>query len=57
MNSRISTMPLQLPTLDDRKYQDLLDEALARIPVHNPEWTNPSSRIRGTVNFFHGVSR
>jgi hypothetical protein len=40
MNSRISTMPLQPPTVDDRKYQDLLDEALARIPVHNPEWTN-----------------
>jgi hypothetical protein len=33
-------MPLQIPTLDDRKYQDLLDEALARIPIHNPEWTN-----------------
>jgi hypothetical protein len=26
--------------LDDRRYQDLLDEALARIPVHNPDWTN-----------------
>src|SRR5438105_14086142 len=33
-------MPLQIPTLDDRRYQDLVDEALARIPVHNPEWTN-----------------
>ena len=33
-------MPLTLPTLDDRRYQDLLHEALARIPVHNPEWTN-----------------
>ncbi|HEV7844186.1 MAG TPA: hypothetical protein VGO69_10860, partial [Pyrinomonadaceae bacterium] len=33
-------MPLTIPTLDDRKYQDLLDEGLARIPVHNPEWTN-----------------
>ncbi|MBO0791572.1 MAG: baseplate J/gp47 family protein, partial [Ktedonobacteraceae bacterium] len=33
-------MPLQIPSLDDRKYQDLLDEALARIPVHNPEWKN-----------------
>ncbi len=33
-------MPIQVPTLDDRKYQALLDEALARIPVHNPEWTN-----------------
>ncbi|HYV04948.1 MAG TPA: baseplate J/gp47 family protein [Blastocatellia bacterium] len=33
-------MPLTIPTLDDRRYQDLLDEALARIPVHTPEWTN-----------------
>jgi hypothetical protein len=33
-------MPLQIPTLDDRRYQELLDEALARIPIHNPEWTN-----------------
>jgi hypothetical protein len=33
-------MPLQIPNLDDRRYQDLLDEALARVPVHNPEWTN-----------------
>ncbi|RJS18805.1 hypothetical protein DRW03_24405 [Corallococcus sp. H22C18031201] len=33
-------MPLTLPTIDDRTYQQLLDEALARIPLHNPEWTN-----------------
>src|SRR4051794_7015042 len=33
-------MPLTIPTLDDRNYQQLRDEALARIPVHNPEWTN-----------------
>jgi predicted phage baseplate assembly protein len=33
-------MPLTIPTLDTRRYEDLLDEALARIPVHNPEWTN-----------------
>lgn len=33
-------MPLTLPAVDSRKYQDLLNEALARIPVHNPEWTN-----------------
>jgi hypothetical protein len=33
-------VPLTLPTIDDRKYQQLLDEALSRIPVHNPEWTN-----------------
>lgn len=33
-------MPLTVPSLDDRRYQDLLDEALARIPVYTPEWTN-----------------
>jgi hypothetical protein len=33
-------MPLQIPKIDDRRYQDLLDEALNRVPVHNPEWTN-----------------
>jgi hypothetical protein len=33
-------LPLTLPNLDDRRYQDLLDEALARVPVYTPEWTN-----------------
>ena len=33
-------MPIQLPNLDDRRYQQLVDESLARIPVHTPEWTN-----------------
>jgi hypothetical protein len=33
-------MPLQIPSIDNRRYQELLNEALARIPVHNPEWTN-----------------
>lgn len=33
-------MPLTLPNLDDRRYQDLLDEALSRVPVYTPEWTN-----------------
>lgn len=28
------------PAIEPRSYQDLVDEALARIPVHNPEWTN-----------------
>jgi hypothetical protein len=36
-------MPVTIPVIDDRRYQDLLDEALARIPVHTPEWTNYSS--------------
>src|SRR5438093_8784286 len=33
-------MPLTLPKIDDRRYDDLRSEALARIPVHTPEWTN-----------------
>jgi hypothetical protein len=33
-------MPLTVPTLDGRRYADLLREAQARIPVHNPEWIN-----------------
>jgi len=33
-------MPLTIPAIDDRTYRLLRDEALARIPVHNPEWTN-----------------
>src|SRR5205823_10283784 len=33
-------MPIKVPALDDRKYRDLVQEALARVPVHNPEWTN-----------------
>ena len=28
------------PPVDPRSYRELLDEAVARIPVHNPEWTN-----------------
>jgi hypothetical protein len=34
------SMPLELQPIDNRKYADLLEEALVRIPVHNPEWTN-----------------
>src|SRR5947199_50547 len=33
-------MPVTLPQIDDRRYDDLLGEAIARIPVHTPEWTN-----------------
>ena len=33
-------MPLEGPLLDNRNYADILQEALARIPVHNPDWTN-----------------
>jgi len=33
-------MALVIPNLDDRTYSDILNEARARITVHNPEWTN-----------------
>src|SRR5215216_2179475 len=33
-------MPIEIPNLDNRSYQQILDDALARIPVHTPEWTN-----------------
>ena len=31
-------MPITPPRLDDRKFEDLVDELLARIPAHTPEW-------------------
>jgi hypothetical protein len=33
-------MPLQLPVLDNRNFEQLLQEAKRRIPVYTPEWTN-----------------
>ena len=33
-------MPITVPTIDDRSYRQILDEALRRIRVHTPEWTN-----------------
>src|SRR5690348_13323139 len=33
-------MPLPAPDLDDRRFQDLVDEAKRLIPRYCPEWTN-----------------
>ena len=33
-------MPLQVPNLDDRTFDQLVREAVTRIPVHTPEWNN-----------------
>lgn len=33
-------MPIEAPKLDERTYQELVSETLARVPVHTPEWTN-----------------
>jgi hypothetical protein len=34
-------MAFRPPRLDDRSYEDLVAELVARIPAHTPEWTNP----------------
>jgi len=31
-------MPISPPKLDDRNFEDLVNELLARIPAHTPEW-------------------
>ncbi|MBD2503800.1 baseplate J/gp47 family protein [Anabaena azotica] len=33
-------MPIELPNLDDRTYDDLVQEALSLIPSYAPDWTN-----------------
>lgn len=35
-----SQMPLPSPNLDDRRFQDLVDEAKRMIPTYCPEWTD-----------------
>ncbi len=42
-------MPLRLATLDDPAYKEFLVEALSRIPVHTPEWTNVRESDPGIV--------
>ena len=34
-------MPILPPGLDDRRFDDLVEDLIARIPAHTPEWTNP----------------
>lgn len=34
-------MPIPRYQLDDLNFQDLVQEMVARIPAHTPEWTNP----------------
>ncbi len=42
-------MALPVPTLDDRRFDDLLAEAMGRIAAHTPEWTNPAPGDPGTA--------
>lgn len=42
-------MSLELPTIDARNYREILAEVLARVPVHNPEWTHLSDSDPGVT--------
>src|SRR5262245_2219796 len=47
-------MPILPPSLDDRGFDDLVAEALARIPAHTPEWTDaqPGDPGRTLIELF-----
>src|SRR5258707_15143683 len=47
-------MPLETPKLDDRRFQDIVDEAKSRIPRYCPEWTdhNVSDPGVGLIELF-----
>jgi len=34
-------MPITPPRIDDRNFNELVDELISRIPAHTPEWTHP----------------
>lgn len=34
-------MPIRPPALDDRSFEDLVNDLVRRIPAHTPEWTDP----------------
>lgn len=40
-------MPIQLPNLDDRNYNDLVTEAISLIPRYAPSWTNYNASDSG----------
>ena len=40
-------MPLNVPDLDDRRYADLVEEALAMLPRYAPGWTNHNASDPG----------
>lgn len=42
-------MPITLPNLDDRTFDDLVAEALAMIPARAPEWTNHNESDPGVT--------
>ena len=40
-------MALPVPNLDDRSFQDLVNEARRRIPIYCPEWTDHNLSDQG----------
>lgn len=42
-------MPLPDPLFEHRSYRELLNEALARVPAHTPEWNNLSDSDPGVT--------
>src|SRR6185436_4324494 len=48
------SMSFRPPRLDDRTYDDLVAELVARIPAHTPEWTNtrPGDPGRTLIELF-----
>lgn len=40
-------MSLEIPDLDDRTYEELLEDARKRIPVHAPQWTDHNAHDPG----------
>jgi hypothetical protein len=42
-------MPITLTTIDDRRFDDLVEEALGRAAVHTPEWTNQNRSDPGVT--------
>lgn len=42
-------MGLDIPDLDDRTYEEIIDDARKRIPVHAPEWTDHNAHDPGVT--------
>lgn len=42
-------MPILLPNLDDRRWQDLVDEGRTLIPLYAPEWTDQNGHDPGVT--------
>jgi len=47
LHSAVSEAVLARPNLDAATYDNLVDEMVARIPTHAPEWTNQNSSDPG----------